>query len=291
MEKNKKYYTDINLIRILACLGVLLYHLNILKGGYLAVCTFFVLTAYLSCVSAFRKEKFSLLSYFTKLILKIYLPLILIVFLTISAVSFFPNIIWPNLKPETTSVLLGYNNFWQLNANQDYFARHIDSPFMHLWYISILLQFDLVFPFIYLLLRKIGDKTKKIVPCVITVVLSIIGVIYFYQMSLTQNIMTTYYNTFARLFALIFGICVGFIHSNYNALIPRKLKEKPKHERIIFYSYLLILAGLFILVDIKSIYWQIAMIAVTIITCRLIDYGTIVVKDKLSTFDKVIKKL
>lgn len=151
---SKKHYISIDLIRVLACVAILLYHLNILKGGYLAVCTFFCLSGYLSCISAFRKENFSLISYYSNRLLKLYIPLIVVVFITISIVSLFPNIVWFNLKPETTSVLLGYNNFWQLSANLDYFARHINSPFMHLWYISILLQFDLIFPFIYIILKK-----------------------------------------------------------------------------------------------------------------------------------------
>ena len=171
MNSSKKYYHTIDLIRLLSCFAILLYHLNILKGGYLAVCTFFVLSGYLSCISAFRKEKFSLRSYYCNRLLKIYLPLILVVFITIAVISFFPNISWFNLKPETTSVLLGYNNFWQLSANLDYFARHINSPFMHFWYIGILLQFELVFPFIYLLFRKIGDKIHKSIPCIIAIIL------------------------------------------------------------------------------------------------------------------------
>ena len=101
----KKYYKNLNIIRLLACLGVLLYHLNILKGGYLAVCIFFVLSAYLSCVSAFQQDKFSFASYYKRLFLKTYLPLIIIVFLTIDVISFFPNINWYNMKPETTSIL------------------------------------------------------------------------------------------------------------------------------------------------------------------------------------------
>ena len=51
----EKYYNNIDLLRLLSCIAILLYHLNILKGGYLAVCTFFVLTSYLSCISAFKK--------------------------------------------------------------------------------------------------------------------------------------------------------------------------------------------------------------------------------------------
>ena len=76
----KKYFKDLNIIRLIACIAVLLYHLNILKGGYLAVCTFFVLTGYLSCISAFRKEKFSLKEYYKNRLFKIYLPLVIVVF-------------------------------------------------------------------------------------------------------------------------------------------------------------------------------------------------------------------
>ena len=137
MANNKKYYKNLDLIRVLSCIGVLLYHFGLLKGGYLAVCTFFVLSGYLSTVSALKREHFSFLEYYKNRILKIYVPLLAVTLITIGVISFMPNISWLNLKPETTSVLLGYNNFWQLSANQDYFARHANSPFIHFWYIVI----------------------------------------------------------------------------------------------------------------------------------------------------------
>ena len=149
-RKQKKYYKGLDLLRVLACLSILFYHLNILKGGYLAVCIFFVLSGYLSCTAAFKSEKFSIVSYYKNRLLKVYLPLFLVVFLTIAIFSFFSKIVWFNLKPETTSVLLGVNNFWQIHANLDYFARAIHSPFLHFWYLGILLQFEFVFPFLFL---------------------------------------------------------------------------------------------------------------------------------------------
>ena len=152
MKLSKGYIKGIGLTRVFACIAILLYHMNLLKGGYLAVCIFFVLTGFLSCISCFKKEKISFKDYYINKFKNIYIPLLVVVFLSISLVSLFSNINWFNLKPETTSVLLGYNNFWQLNANMDYFARHVSSPFMHLWYMGIILQFDLVFPFIFLIL-------------------------------------------------------------------------------------------------------------------------------------------
>ena len=137
----KKYYKNIDLIRVVSCLIILFYHLNILKGGYLVVCTFFVLSGYLSVLSASNKEKFSFKEYYKNKFINLYLPVLIVSFISIALISII-NINWLNLKPETTSVLFGYNNYWQLNANLDYFTRHIDSPFMHLWYIAILLQLN-----------------------------------------------------------------------------------------------------------------------------------------------------
>lgn len=288
--RSKKYYKDINLIRVIACIGVILYHLNILKGGYLAVCTFFVLSGYLSTISAFKKEEFSLKEYYKNRLTKIYIPLLIIVFITVGIISLLPNISWFNLKPETTSVLLGYNNFWQLDANLDYFARHINSPFMHLWYISILLQFDLIFPFIFLILKKIGDKISRIIPTFITIILSIVGALYFYNVSESGNIMFTYYDTLSRSFSLLFGFSLGFIHSYYNPKLLNKFKE-PILKNIIFYLYLIITIILFIYIDSSNKYFAIIMIITSLITCRLIDYGTINKGLDENIFDKVIKSL
>ncbi|MBQ8131641.1 MAG: acyltransferase, partial [Bacilli bacterium] len=182
-SSKKKYYFGLDIIRNISCIAVLLYHMGYLKGGFLAVCTFFVLSGYLSCISAFRKEKFSFLTYYKDRIVHIYVPLLIVVFLSIFTISLIPSINWSNLKPETLSVLGGYNNYWQLSANLDYFARHVSSPFMHFWYIAILLQFDLVFPILFFIFKRLGDKIHKLVPITLTTVLTGCATAYFYYMS------------------------------------------------------------------------------------------------------------
>lgn len=287
-KKNKKYYKNLDILRVFACIAILLYHLGILQGGYLAVCVFFVLSGYLSCVSAFQKEKFSFKSYYYKRLLKIYMPLVVIVFISLGIISILPNISWLNLKPETTSILLGYNNFWQLNANLDYFASNISSPFIHLWYISILLQFDLVFPFIFLGLRKIGDKVDKFLPCVFLLSLSLIGAIYFYKMCITQNIMFPYYHTFTRIFSLLFGVSLGFIHAYYGPLILKNEKRIANDQKVLYF-YFGILTILFIFVNAQSVFFPISMILTTLITCRLIDDSILYTTKTSTTFDQLIK--
>ncbi|MBQ6282928.1 MAG: acyltransferase family protein [Bacilli bacterium] len=279
----KKYYKNIDLIRVVSCLIILFYHLNILKGGYLVVCTFFVLSGYLSVLSASNKEKFSFKEYYKNKFINLYLPVLIVSFISIALISII-NINWLNLKPETTSVLFGYNNYWQLNTNLDYFTRHIDSPFMHLWYIAILLQFELVFPIIYILLKKIGDKLHKFIPVFITLMLGVISYLYFYNLC-DKNIMIAYYDTFARSFSLLFGMSIGFIKIYYDSFTFKNI------SKIIFCIYLILLIIPTFIIEASSNYFVISILIVTLISCRLIEYGSLVITDKLTVFDKFIKFL
>ena len=284
--KNKKYYKYLDFIRLLSCIGVFLYHLNILKGGYLAVCIFFVLTGYLSFISSFNKENFSIKNYYIDRLKHIYLPFILIVFTSIFIISLFPSINWINLKPETTSVIFGYNNFWQLNASLDYFARHIDSPFMHFWYIAILLQFELVFPIIFTIFKRISKKINKVIPLIILIILSLLGTSYFVYSSFNQNIMFVYYNTFTRIFSILLGITLGYINCYY-----KKMVIKNKTSKYIFAFYLVIICVSFFIIDSTSKYFSLFMILTSIISCRLIEYSTSFENSESPVFDKIIKSL
>ena len=288
MEKEKVYYKRLDIIRVVSCIAVFLYHLNILKGGYLAVCTFFVLTGYLSTVSLFRKEKVSILKYYKERFIHIYIPLIIVVFISLLIVTFLTNFVWISMKPETTSVVFGYNNFWQLSANLDYFARHINSPFMHFWYIGILLQFELIFPIIFILFKKLGEKINKHVPVVILTLLALGTCAYFMYSSYNTDLMTVYYSSFTRVFSIVFGVLLGFIHVYYKDTIKKIFKDNT-FSKIMFYIYLIVIILLFIFIDSNNKYFNIAMIASTIISCCLIDYGTRANTLKLNVLDRIIK--
>ena len=279
----KTYYKKIDYIRVLLCLSVLFYHVGILKGGYLAVNCFFALSGYLAVTSFLEKKEFSLKEYYYSRFKRLYLPLITVVFLTIAFLSFFSNIHWINLKPETTSILLGYNNYWQINANLDYFVRNISSPFMHLWFIAIMIQIELVLPFFLLLFKKIDKKNNGTVPCIIIGLLAIGSCYLFLHYYYSGKIMMAYYDTFARLFSLLFGLLFGYISSLYNSFT---LKSKGL-SKIIYYFYLLVIVLLFIFIDDKSKIFELSMILVSILGLRLIEYAKLDTS-KFSSFDKII---
>ncbi len=263
----KKYYIKLDILRLFACLAILLYHLGILKGGFLAVNVFFLLSGYLTTLMAFKKD-FNLKEYYINKFKKLYLPLIIIVFLTIAIFSNISFLGWFNIKPEVTSVLLGYNNFWQISANVDYFARHINSPFIHLWYISILLELDLIFPLLFILLEKIKTKISKVVPVIILFILGFSSLSYFCYSYFNNQLMFNYYSTLTRCFPFIFGMLLAFIHKYF------KFKNVFK-SKFIYYIYLIILTILFIFTSVNSKYYLVSTLLSVLITMRLIDYSVI----------------
>lgn len=283
----KKYFKRLDIIRDLSCILVLLYHLNILKGGFLAVCTFFTLSGYLSCMSALKNDRFSIKSYYISRFKKIYFPLIIVVFITVILSKLNPSINWINLKQETLSAIFGYNNFWQLNANLDYFTRNVNSPFMHLWYISILIQFDLVFPIVFTFFKKAESKRKKKCTTLVVSFLTIATTILFFYMSKTKDIMVVYYNTFARSFSLFFGILLSVIHYRYNFMLSKVFQ---KSNTLVFVIYNILLIVLCIFMPAESNNYAIYMLLTTIISTRLIEYATYEGK-RFGKFDKHIKNL
>ena len=291
MDDKKKYYRYLDILRIFLCISVLLYHLGILKGGFLAVCSFFVLSGFLSFNTADKLKHFSIFEYYKKRIIGIYIPLFIVVVLSVFFIFLNDKIVWLNLKPETSSVLLGYNNFWQISVNSDYFAHHVNSPFMHMWYISILLQFDLIFPFIYLMIKKLKEKTNKYFVCILFFILSVIFSIYFLYLSYTHNILFVYYDSLSRFFSILFGLSLSIIHSYKDILVSDLIKKLDNSFLvIIFYLYIIFSLVLFLFIDSSSNNYGIYMILISFITCRIIDYSTLI-NSKNIGLDLILKKL
>lgn len=281
-----KYYKGFDFIRAYSCLAVLLYHIGLLKGGYLAVCIFFVLSGYLGVVSGFKSDDFSFKKYYSNRLKKIYLPLLIVVFIT---VFIFANDDWINLKQETRSIIFGYNNFWQLNANLDYFVKFVSSPFTHLWYISILIQFEIIFPIVFLGLKNLGKRAGKFTSCLFILIIGIVSYLIFRKNVFDGKLMVAYYDTFSRLFSILFGILLGFIHVYYGSFL---IKNK-KIRNLLFWIYLAVLTIMCVFIDSKSSLLCFGMIFTTLISMRLIDYGKVFVfqSDRLDRIVSSISKV
>lgn len=208
-------------LRTLAILGVFLYHMfpAVASGGFLGVSLFFTLTGYLmfiSCHKAWQKNQFHILSFYQKRLRRIYPALLLTLLLTLfTAVYLLPDAARSSWQ-ELSSILLGYNNWWQIAQDASYFTKITNaSPFTHLWFLSIELQFYLIWPLFFLLYQKAKGKSGKGWIFLILLFLSIIsGILMAFLYEPGQDPSRVYYGTDTRIFSLLLGVCLGMWQQN-----------------------------------------------------------------------------
>ena len=241
MDKKDHYSYGLDILRLLCTAVVLIYHVlpDAIPGGFLAVCSFLVLHGYLYVLS-FHRSRSSIVGRYVKRIIRLYIPMAIVVALSIYALRYFPNIIWLNEKPETVSALSAVNNWWQINAGQSYFARLTNSPFTHLWYISLLLQEEIFLPLIcyaYDHLKKKLGFWPVYVPFLIQAVATAMILPSYCAKGFPQ--MRIYYGTDARMFSTLFGMALAFRHEQ-KRFSPSWMKKGP----LSVLSFLSLTAGL-----------------------------------------------
>lgn len=213
-------------LRILALIGVLLFHTfpKQFPGGYFGVIIFFVISGFLAAYSASRQLKktgsFSILSYYKKRLIRLYPALIIVVFCSVAVLAQVDPNKLANTQSEVISILFGYNNYWQMKTSADYFANlSQNSPFTHLWYIAILIQFELIWPWLVNLYRLIRNKAGKQSALLLILTLTVVSCLVMpVRILLGRNVDTSvlYYDTFCRIFSIMVGVYLGFLCGESN---------------------------------------------------------------------------
>lgn len=209
-------------LRALAIIAVTLFHIfpDTVKGGYLGVSLFFVLTGYLLAYTSetqWLAGRFGLLRYFGKRIVRIYPSLLVVLLTTVGVYHFLAPQVMAHAWPEVLSVVLGFNNWWQIAQSADYFTRIASaSPFTHLWFLGIELQFYLAWPFLFLLYTVTYRFIGKAVAVGFFVLLALLAsalmpLAYHTGMDITR----LYYGTDTRVYALLFGAVLGFCRAGH----------------------------------------------------------------------------
>lgn len=242
----------VNLYKFLGVLGVLFYHLypSVLPGGFFGVNLFFLMSGFLIGKSLFGQidgGTFSFKKYYIKRFFRIYPALVVVILWTAGVVFIF----WPykmaNMPREIMSVLLGCNNYWQIVKGGDYFANiSQNSPFIHLWYIGILIQFYLISPVICFLYKKLSQKNGVFFRGTLLTV----SALYLPIRTLfpVDNITDIYYSTFCRVFPLLLGIFLR----DYTNKKPSNVSRFASSSAAIL--FLFVTSALFVFLDGTKIY-------------------------------------
>lgn len=200
----KIYSKEIDCFRGIAVLAVIFYHLpnSLLPGGLQGVTIFFVVSGFLMAKNTIRDEKnrqFSFLHFYYKRIKRIYPFLLfsLVVFIFILGIS---NIrLIGNIRSELPSLIFGYNNWWQLTQGVSYFDSYFNaSLFKHYWSLSVELQFYLIWPFLFIVIKRMRRKQ------VFYLIYTLIFVSILFSLFLPST--KAYYHTIAKLFPFLLGV-------------------------------------------------------------------------------------
>ena len=222
--KKSFYRPEIDGLRAIAILPVIAYHLNtnFLKGGFLGVDIFFVISGYLITnliISEIYINNFSIIHFFERRIRRIIPALYFVIILTmpLSWVLLSSGLIWDYWQSvAATSVFLS-NFLFALEG--DYFeilSKY--KPFIHTWSLSIEEQFYVFLPFLFILFYQ---KFRFIIYTFLIFLISLSLIIFIFNFSLpfVFNInfldrlntigLGSFFLTFGRLWELFVGSLIA----------------------------------------------------------------------------------
>ncbi len=215
MASSKRYFAGIDGLRLIAILAVLFYHANPMRvpGGFAGVTLFLVITGYLLTASVDRalhsKGSFSYLDHLKRRVTRL-LPAMLAVAAIVALLSvIFARPLIPKMKDDVVPALLFFQNWFYIIRNVSYFAAAgLPSPLTHFWYLSVVMQFYIVWPLVLMLMGKLGVPRKvRVIVCLVLAVASQILMAVLYDPLADTN--RVYYGLDTRIGELLMGAFVA----------------------------------------------------------------------------------
>lgn len=163
-NNNFSYRPDIDGLRALAVLAVVIYHFNKqwLPGGFVGVDIFFVISGYLITGIIYSKgTNFSFADFYGRRVRRILPAAIFVTAVTLIAGSFLlmPADVKALSGSAIASALSGANIYYWLFLDTSYFAASSDTvPLLHMWSLGVEEQFYLIWPALMIIAMRLGGK-------------------------------------------------------------------------------------------------------------------------------------
>ena len=173
--QNSGYRPDIDGLRALAVISVVIFHFNPnwLPGGFIGVDIFFVISGFLITGIVYKEVelgKFSFKKFFMRRVRRI-LPAALFVTLAtlvFGAIFMLPEDVKDLSESAFASTLSLANVYFWLFLDNGYFATSTDTvPLLHMWSLGVEEQFYLIWPALLLIIYKLGGPRKLFLSSII----------------------------------------------------------------------------------------------------------------------------
>lgn len=217
----KRYRLEIDVLKGVAIIAVIFYHLGLLKSGYLGVDAFFVINGFFivpSVANSISHGRFSYFSFLKKRFLRLF-PLISLATLVAMVIGYFVMLPddYENLAQTSIAANFMSENILSAITTRSYWDVSNDfKPLMHLWYVGILFEFYVVLPLLFFFSRWIARKKsfEKATILVLSILSLISLIIYILPIgSVTERF---YYLPF-RFFELGLGGIVGLCNNRQDS--------------------------------------------------------------------------
>ena len=212
----RRYITGFDGIRTLAVLGVIIYHLMpaSLQGGYLGVPIFFVVSGYLITdillQDILSRGHVRIWRFLGHRMRRLYPAFVTMLLGTTAYITLLQRSLLTNIRATVLTNLVYVYNWFEINHGQSYFDRfNGESPFTHLWSLSIEGQYYLFWPLVIGILMVIFKKRSRVFWfMMIAAGISAITMAMLYDPANTNRV---YYGTDTRMFAILLGSGLAFI--------------------------------------------------------------------------------
>ena len=217
LTKDRRKYYYLSILRALALIAVSTYHLfaHAFPGGFLAVIGFLSMSGFLMEMTNDRYLSLEdILLSIKKRISKIMPPIIFLMAISLLLSLIFAREIFDDSAKSSLATAFCFENIRQILAGASYFDRNGNfNLFIHLWYISIYVQFIFIFYLLTLVGRKINSDLVKIF-LISLLTLGSIGLSY-YLANKDVPIIRIYYGTDTRIYAFFMGMIFYLLYKNY----------------------------------------------------------------------------
>lgn len=154
---------DLDALKGIAIVAVILYHLGILPFGYLGVDIFLVINGYFithSMLYQFNQKKFSYTDYLKKKLVRLW-PLIILASLLSLFIGYFAMLPddYENLSQSVVASSFFANNILSAITTNYWDVATSYKPLMHMWYVGIIVQCYVIFPLIVWGIAKCRKNT------------------------------------------------------------------------------------------------------------------------------------